>query len=180
MEFVAFYLYRNLLNASFTDLRWEIPRLEANGIITGFVIQFGLSADKGQPFVPVDSREFDPTERQGTIEDLLPGQNYTFQIQAKTRVGFGQQVRWEQHMPIWAPPVPNRDVFPTELSHAASTISVRFRRNYFSDVNGQVVAYAVIVAEDYTKPTENKLTLPKWQDVQQFRTWPPYQVIPGA
>jgi receptor-type tyrosine-protein phosphatase beta len=41
-------------------------------------------------------------------------------------------------MPIWAPPVPNRDVFPTELSHAATTISVRFRRNYFSDVNGQV------------------------------------------
>ena len=40
----------------------------------------------------------------------------------------------------------------------------------------QVLAYAVIVAEDYTKPTENKLTLPKWQDVQQFRTWPPYQV----
>ena len=79
-------------------------------------------------------------------------------------------------MPIWAPPVPNRDVFPTELAHTATTISVRFRRNYFSDGNGQVVAYAVIVAEDYTKPTENKLTLPKWQDVQQFRTWPPYQV----
>ena len=65
-------------------------------------------------------------------------------------------------MPIWAPPVPNRDVFPTELGHTATTISVRFRRNYFSDGNGQVVAYAVIVAEDYTKPTENKLTLPSF------------------
>jgi receptor-type tyrosine-protein phosphatase beta len=39
----------------------------------------------------------------------------------------------------------------------------------------QVKAYAFIVAEDYSKPTDNKLTLPKWQDVQQFRTWPPYQ-----
>jgi hypothetical protein len=48
-------------------LRWEIPRLEANGIITGFVIQFGLSAEKGQAFIPDDSREFDPTERQGPI-----------------------------------------------------------------------------------------------------------------
>ena len=76
-------------NKSFLT-RWEIPRLEANGVITGFVIQFGLSAEKGQAFIPDDSREFDPSERQGTIEDLVPGQNYTFQIQAKTRVGYGQ------------------------------------------------------------------------------------------
>ncbi len=32
------------------------------------------------------------------------------------------------------------------------------------------------MAEDYRKPTNDKQNLPKWQDVQQFRTWPPYQV----
>ena len=32
-----------------------------------------------------------------------------------------------------------------------------------------------VVTEDYTKPTDNKPNLPKWQDVQQFRSWPPYQ-----
>ena len=138
----TFFDCEHFLSVFFTIVnlffRWEIPRLEANGVITGFVIQYGLSAEKGQAFIPEDSREFDPSERQGTIEDLAPGQNYTFQIQAKTRVGYGQLVRWEQHMPVWAPPVPNRDVFPTELSHTATTISLRYRRNYFSDVNGQV------------------------------------------
>ena len=93
-------IFKVLLNL----FRWDIPRLEANGVITGFVIQYGLSAEKGQAFIPEDSREFDPSERQGTIETLQPGMNYTFQIQAKTRVGYGQLVRWEQHMPIWAPP----------------------------------------------------------------------------
>jgi hypothetical protein len=46
-------------------------------------------------------------------------------------------------MPIWAPPVPNRDVFPTEVEHGKGKVAVRFRRNYFSDVNGKVIAYAV-------------------------------------
>ena len=34
----------------------------------------------------------------------------------------------------------------------------------------------IIVAEDYRKSTHDKPNLPKWQDVQQFRIWPPYQV----
>lgn len=36
--------------------------------------------------------------------------------------------------------------------------------------------FQIIVAEDYRKSTPNKQNLPKWQDVQQFRSWPPYQV----
>ena len=32
------------------------------------------------------------------------------------------------------------------------------------------------MAEDYRKSTRDKSILPKWQDVQQFRVWPPYQV----
>lgn len=121
-------------------------------------------------------------------------------------MGKGAWLSYEQEMPIWAPPVPNRDVFPTEISHSMNSVSIRFRRNYFSDVNGKVIAYAVsflvlkicwifrasinlififyffilsgqiIVAEDYRKSTQDKPNLPKWQDVQKFRTWPPYQV----
>jgi len=33
----------------------------------------------------------------------------------------------------------------------------------------------ILVAEDYRKETKGKQNLPKWQDVQKFRTWPPYQ-----
>ena len=56
-----------------------------------------------------------------------------------------------------------------------TTVTLKFRRHYFSDEHGQVKAYAIVVTEDYSKPTDNKPNLPKWQDVQQFRTWPPYQ-----
>ena len=123
---------------------WELSSLEANGVITGFIIQYGpKSQDESRGFIPEESREFGPEDRKGTIEGLVPGQMYTFQIQARTQVGYGAWVRWEQQMPIWAPPPPNRDVFPTEISHTMTAVTIRFRRNYFSDVNGKVIAYAV-------------------------------------
>jgi receptor-type tyrosine-protein phosphatase beta len=156
---------------------WELSTGDANGVLTGFTIQYGPKPTRDdEPFIPEESREFGPDAREGNIEGLAPGQLYTFQIQAKTQVGYGAWVRWEQRMPVWAPPVPNRDVFPTELEHAKETVAIRFRRNYFSDANGKVIAYAIIVAEDYRKSTHDKPNLPKWQDVQQFRSWPPYQV----
>ena len=156
---------------------WELSRGEANGVLTGFTIQYGpkpLASD--QPFIAEASREFAPDAREGNIEGLVPGETYTFQIQAQTQVGYGEWERWHQTMPIWAPPIPARDVFPTEIEHAKDQVKIRFRRNYFSDVNGRVVAYTIIVAEDYRKSTTNKQSLLKWQDVQQHRSWPPYQV----
>jgi len=36
--------------------KWELPRLEANGIITGFVIQYGLAAAERQPFIAEANR----------------------------------------------------------------------------------------------------------------------------
>ncbi len=156
--------------------KWELPSFEANGVITGFVIEYAQASPLPSLEGQIQSSSFNSDEREGTIEDLTPGVKYIFQIKARTRVGSGSWVRWEQRMPIWAPPTPNRDVIATELSHSMTSVSLRFRRNYFSDENGQVKSYAIIVAEDYTKSTENKLTLPKWKDVQQFRTWPPYQV----
>ena len=50
---------------------WELSSLEANGVITGFVIQYGPKSD---PFIPKFSREFGPRERRGTLEGLIPGQ----------------------------------------------------------------------------------------------------------
>ena len=87
----------------------------------------------------------------------------------------GPWVRWEQLMPIWAPPVPDRRTIATELSHTMTSVTIRFRRSYFSDVHGKVISYAVIVTEDYSKPTDNKLSLLTWHDVQHFRLWPPYK-----
>lgn len=156
--------------------QWELPSIEANGIITGFIIEYAMAdptALDGRD--KVYSREFLPEERQGTIENLTPGETYIFQIKAKTRVGSGSWVRYEQQMPIWAPPAPDRRTIATELSHTMTTVTIRFRRSYFSDEHGQVKAYAIIVAEDYSKPTDNKSNLLTWHDVQSMRYWPPYQ-----
>ena len=83
----------------------------------------------------------------------------------------------EQKMPILAPPTPSRSVFPTEVSRTMHTVTIRFRKNYFSDENGAVLGYSIIVAEDYTKTTEGDAFLPGWVDVQKYSTWPPFQVM---
>ena len=70
-----------------------------------------------------------------------------------------------------------RSVFPTEVSRTMHTITIRFRKNYFSDENGAVLGYSIIVGEDYTKNTEGEQFLPSWGDVQKYSTWPPYQVM---
>ena len=77
-------------------------------------------------------------------------------------------------MPIWQPPSPADNVFPTEVAHTSTTIRIRFRKNYFSNMYGPVNAFGVIVAEDDSIAT-NILDLPSWHDVQEFSVWPPYQ-----
>ena len=58
------------------------------------------------------------------------------------------------------------------------TITIRFRKNYFSDENGAVLGYSIIVGEDFKKNTEGEPFLPNWREVQKYSTWPPYQVKP--
>ena len=153
--------------------QWELPDTAANGIITGFVIEYHRSDEVDlQAF---QREDFGPADRQGTIKNLIPGVEYVFKIKARTRVGFGSTVRWKQEMPIWAPPVPDRTVKPTEGPKTMTTITISFRRNYFSDEHGKVTSYAIIVAEDSSKSTDNKLSLPTWRDVHNLRIWPPYQ-----
>ncbi|CAB4065344.1 PTPRB [Lepeophtheirus salmonis] len=158
------------------SFKWDLPVYEENGIITGFIILYGIAMSESDEFYQTESVEFDPNYRTGTITNLVPGEVYTFQIQAKTRIGLGEPKRYEQKMPILAPPTPNRKIKPELVSKSTQTIVIRYAQNYFSNENGGVNAYSIILAEDYTKPTESKLTLLKWQDVQSYRSWPPYQV----
>ena len=91
--------------------QWDLPDISANGVITGFTIHWGPKPFSNKPFIPENSTKFDPHEYQGTISDLTPGQKYTFQIQAQTKIGYGPPLRKEQKMPILAPPVPSRSDF---------------------------------------------------------------------
>lgn len=152
-------------------LKWSLPLSDQNGILTGYKISYyykGSSLLKNQYFFPHQSN--------GTITDLVPGRNYVFQIQAHTKVGGGSKALWEETMPIWAPPQPEETIMPTEVGHSSTTIKTRFRKNYFSNIYGPVIAYTIIVAEDTTKAS-NLLELPSWFDVQSNLVWPPYQAI---
>lgn len=74
------------------------------------------------------------------------------------------------------PPEPGPLELPTEVSHTANTIRIRYRKHYFSNKNGQIIGYTVIVVEDDTKSSRG-VELRTWKDVQSYSLWPPYQVI---
>ncbi|CAG7729269.1 unnamed protein product [Allacma fusca] len=149
---------------------WVLPESEHNGILTSFVITYGA---KDHPMNY--SRRFSARETQGTITGLSPGVTYIFGIQAQTKIGPGNKKMHTARMPIWAPPKPAPGVFPNEVSKTSTTMKIRFRKNYFSNKNGEVVKYAVIVAEAYDKDSSG-LELRSWADVQSYNRWPPYQV----
>ncbi|XP_055635341.1 tyrosine-protein phosphatase 10D isoform X2 [Toxorhynchites rutilus septentrionalis] len=150
---------------------WSLPPNEQNGIIRQFTITYGLDGSQH-----TQAKDFKPMELRGTIKALLPGKTYIFRIQAKTAIGYGPEQMWKQKMPILAPPKPETQVVPTEVGSSATTIEIRFRKHYFSDQNGVVTTYTIIIAEDDSKNASG-LEMPSWYDVQSYSVWPPYQVI---
>ena len=123
----------------FDTLRWELPSLEQNGRLEGFVIQYGLAPADVEDGLSVEgefpfenaafraeaSQEFGSRDREGAITELVPGMRYTFQIQARTRVGYGQWVRWTETMPIWAPPVTSERAVAEEVSRSMTTVAIK-------------------------------------------------------
>ncbi|XP_032296419.1 tyrosine-protein phosphatase 10D isoform X2 [Drosophila virilis] len=154
------------------NFEWSLPSSEANGVIRQFSIAYvniNNATDAGM-------QDFDSEESFGVIKNLKPGETYVFKIQAKTAIGYGPEREYKQTMPILAPPRPATQVVPTEVYRSSSTIQIRFRKNYFSDQNGQVRMYTIIVAEDDAKNASG-LEMPSWLDVQSYSVWLPYQAI---
>ncbi|XP_025830814.1 tyrosine-protein phosphatase 10D-like [Agrilus planipennis] len=153
------------------SFEWALPITEQNGVIRKFTITYGLEGSAHTVF-----QDFSPQTFKGKIKHLIPGKTYVFRIQAETRIGFGPETVWKQKMPILAPPKPSMQVVPTEVCKSTTSIQIRFRKNYFSEANGPVISYAIIVAEDDTKNSSG-LEMPSWRDVQAYSVWPPYQVM---
>ncbi|KAH7933806.1 hypothetical protein HPB49_017381 [Dermacentor silvarum] len=151
-------------------LQWSLPSSEQNGVLTGFKITYYM---KGS--LTYRHKLFEPTETKGVISNLIPGRTYVFEIQAHTKIGPGGKGRWEETMPIWAPPKPSDSVFPKSVAHTTATIRVSFRKNFFANSHGPIHAYTLIVAEDVSKDATSA-NLPTWSEVQSFHSWPPYQV----
>ncbi|KOX75253.1 Tyrosine-protein phosphatase 10D [Melipona quadrifasciata] len=153
------------------SFEWSLPSQEQNGIIRKYTITYGLEGS-----AHTQMQDFRPNEYRGVIKSLIPGKTYIFRIQAQTKIGFGPEAVWKQKMPILAPPKPSTQVVPTEVCRSSTTIQIRFRKNYFSEQNGAVTSYTVIVAEDDSKNASG-LEMPSWRDVQAYSIWPPYQVM---
>lgn len=80
-------------------------------------------------------------------------------------------------MPTGAPPIPHKEAQPEEVSRTSSTIKIRFRHNYFSNKNGEVKKYTIIVAEDKEFEINPEPEQPRsWADVQAYSRWPTYMV----
>lgn len=150
---------------------WYLPKSEQNGVILKFTIIYGLD---GSNLVQI--KEFKPWDVQGGVKNLSPGKTYVFRIQGETKVGPGLEAVWKQKMPILAPPRPSSQVVPTEVRRGTTTIQIRFRKNYFTEQNGPITNYTVIVAEDDSKNASG-IEMPSWRDVQAYSVWPPYQVM---
>nr|XP_031828651.1 tyrosine-protein phosphatase 10D isoform X5 [Nomia melanderi] len=153
------------------SFEWSLPSQEQNGIIRKYTITYGLEGS-----AHTQMQDFKPGEYRGVIKTLIPGKTYIFRIQAQTKIGFGPEAIWKQKMPILAPPKPPTQVVPTEVCRSSMTIQIRFRKNYFSEQNGAVTSYTIIVAEDDSKNASG-LEMPSWRDVQAYSIWPPYQVM---
>ncbi|KAK2585118.1 hypothetical protein KPH14_008629 [Odynerus spinipes] len=163
--------YPTDIQPSEISFEWHLPNQEYNGIIRKYSITYGLEGS-----THTQTQDFRPNEFRGVIKSLVPGKTYIFRIQAETKVGFGPEVSWKQKMPIRAPPKPSTQVVPTEVCRSSTTIQIRFRKNYFSEQNGAVISYTIIVAEDDSKNASG-LEMPSWRDVQAYSIWPPYQVL---
>ncbi|XP_076754004.1 protein tyrosine phosphatase 10D isoform X5 [Xylocopa sonorina] len=153
------------------SFEWSLPSQEQNGIIRKYTITYGLEGS-----AHTQMQDFRPNEYRGVVKSLIPGKTYIFRIQAQTKIGFGPEAVWKQKMPILAPPKPPTQVVPTEVCRSSTTIQIRFRKNYFSEQNGVVTSYTIIVAEDDSKNASG-LEMPSWRDVQAYSIWPPYQVM---
>ncbi|KAI9561811.1 hypothetical protein GHT06_012772 [Daphnia sinensis] len=153
---------------------WTLPSHDQNGVLIGFTVSYGILGSTSTV-----TREFPPGSSSGTISGLFPGKTYLFRIQAKTKIGSGNSTKWEQVMPIWAPPKPGKKDVPEILAKTTTTVKLQFKKGLFSDENGQVIGYTIIASEDENKDItalETPLLL-RWKDVQSYNVWPPYQVV---
>ncbi|XP_039746101.1 tyrosine-protein phosphatase 10D-like isoform X2 [Pararge aegeria] len=147
---------------------WELAPQDAHGELLRFVLQYWAAREPGA----AREAEFPPGARAGCVRGLAPGELYEFRLAGATRAGLGAAAAWRQRMAIAAPPRPR--ALPAAVRRSASTVTVSWRADDFSAANGNVTAYALVVAEEPRADSPQRL--PAWRDVHRLPVWPPYQV----
>jgi receptor-type tyrosine-protein phosphatase beta len=147
---------------------WTLSEGLHNGILTEYVIKYGV---KDEPLNA--NQSFGPNESRGTIKGLRAGVWYVFSIEAHTQIGAGEPSMLTKKMRIISP---SPDIRPMEDGKTSTSITIKFRDNFFSHKNGEIKMYTIIVSEDYYDTNNNPDRPRSWADVQSLDRWPAYMV----
>ncbi|XP_013382229.1 neuroglian [Lingula anatina] len=102
------------------DLKWE-PPLVANGILTGYTIEY-RTANESEDLGPVMVEEVtDPTQLTLRLSDLEPATNYRITLRAETGGGLGEELTRDAETMVMCPPnAPIVDIVAAETSMSVS------------------------------------------------------------
>lgn len=171
---------------SSVDVSLIIPE-KPNGKIKGFFIHYiGEKGDKNyHDDLPISNKgieECDTTPISITINKLRPEYSYNFSIYVNTSFdGEGDAYKFHCTLPAGLPPYPTSNI--TIVTRSKRQITFVLRKDMFSDQMGDIVEYAVIVAEakhigDKEKGERDKQKLPTWADFETNSTVLIYQATP--
>ncbi|XP_055337539.1 tyrosine-protein phosphatase 10D-like isoform X2 [Paramacrobiotus metropolitanus] len=155
--------------SSVLTLKWSAPE-SPNGIITGYVLEYKENST-GEQWIRLDLA---PSKDLSHSLSLNAGKTYLFRIAPVNSAGIGPAQDGSMTMPI-AAPIARRSSRPVKTDVSKDTITLDFSKEFFMDTNGEVVKYAVIVAEDRLQNSNRTLA---WRDVQNMAIWPPYEATP--
>ncbi|XP_059152388.1 tyrosine-protein phosphatase 10D-like [Physella acuta] len=159
-------------------LTWK-PPVEANGIITKYMISYTKDNDKQEEIFPTESLMIEVT-----IANLTPGVSYTFKVSAYT-VEKGNETEIKYETKTQAPVF--KESFTLESSKpklapedqrpvTENQIKLHFI-NPFSDANGEIIEYSVIVSTELSPEHDTNDDLPTWDQARKDSTKKVYKAI---
>ncbi|XP_013385097.1 tyrosine-protein phosphatase 10D isoform X2 [Lingula anatina] len=167
-------------------LRWDMPT-NPNGILQEYLISY-VGVKNTVMTVMQNVSITNTSVRTTTISQLQAGYTYTFKIRAKTSEGYGPEVNIHLLMPVLAPAfdetvpeIQRTPRKPDQEEPQTTSLVVEFS-NVFTERNGEIIGYTVIVVE--TSPNNDSVIvvgadLPTWKEAQYTTDdkWLPYEAF---
>ncbi|XP_041352135.1 receptor-type tyrosine-protein phosphatase H-like isoform X5 [Gigantopelta aegis] len=161
-----------------TELRkvrvtWDLPEY-LNGILEYYSLSFsGRDPTLNEPVFDNGTKHIDKTQTMYILEGLKAGFLYTVEVQAFT-VAIGEAgrhtIQLKADKPVFKSDYdeekakPRRDISDGAVTEAQLKLTFA---NAFSDFNGRVIAYTVIVSTNPALSDTTSLQLPSWKDAQK-------------
>ncbi|XP_033114395.1 uncharacterized protein LOC117114839 isoform X2 [Anneissia japonica] len=159
---------------------------EPNGVITGYVISYYGTRNGetlGESYYTITAQPNHEVFQNIAISGLTPGYTYTFTITASNSKGQGDPVTQDGITLDIDPPLINVDSPDLVIVTASSdtTFTITIRSDLFSDLNGAVIAFVVMIrevtdSEDLTIPAPE--VLPTYRTIEGNDVWGIYQSGP--